>query len=153
MLIFFGAFFIFSSFKNFESENERVAIGEIEQRVNESINKEIQTAYAHKKIFKSKTIEVGEKTKNDFKESAPREVVEDKYEINVFKNEAPQFSKKNPETATEKLMALMESEGGAANRKDEMIQSYKKELIERARRAGWEIEINDNLEVVSAERL
>lgn len=153
VLVFFGAFFVFSSLKKKEVHQEKYSIEDLEQRMNQRINKRMQKIQTQRKIFKSKAVQSSEDTQALIDSENLGEVDESKFKIDLFKSHAPDHIEKRPESASEKIMALLDAEDANEESREELIQRYKEELIEKARQQGWSIEINDDLEVTSAKRL
>lgn len=158
VVIFFGAVFISDSLKKKQKQNQ-VSIKTLEQDLNKNINKKLQRLHTKNEIFKSKTIQASEIVGDDLMfEGSPDEFVDDSasnnaFKLNVFESKEMNFNKKSPNSISEKIMAQLESERNAPSEKKSQIEAYKRELVEKARRMGWQIEVNDELEVTSAKRL
>ncbi len=81
------------------------------------------------------------------------EEVGSKYELDVFERQAPDVADVAPQNASERVRALLASEDQTLSEKERVLREYKEQLIEKARKQGWAIEINDDLEVISAKQL
>ncbi len=149
ILIFFGSLFFFSSLKTTKVK-KKVSIKSIEERVNKRVNKRIQKLQTRNRIFKSK-INVDRESVKDFDEVYAEK--NSKFELNVFESTAPEEEFEAPQTASEKIRALLDSEERTKREKEVLLEQYKEELVEKARERGWAIQINDDLEVISAKPL
>lgn len=155
VVIFFGALFISEGFKQDKNKNQ-VSIEDLERNLNKNINEKLQRLHTRNRIFKSETIRASEGLDAEIKSEEPAYVSDtqtDEFKLNVFESKAGAFNKKDPQSISEKIMAQLEYERNFPSNQKSKIVEYKKELIEKARKLGWRIEVNDKLEVVSAERL
>jgi len=76
-----------------------------------------------------------------------------KYKIDIFDARDTSMEEKVPQTASEKVMALLSGEENFESDQTDRIEEYKQEMIQKARDAGWLIEISDDLEVTSVKKL
>ncbi len=150
-LVFFGAFFLFSSLKK-PSQNRQVSVRSLERSVNKRINKKIQKLQTRGLIFKSKIAHSARIDRNELLSEDVGNNNED-YELDVFESQVSDAKEIVPKNAAEKIMAFLESEDQSEADKKMMIREYKEQIIRKARAQGWAIEINDKLEVISAKQL
>lgn len=150
ILVFFGALFLFSSLKTTKVE-KRVSVRAIDKRINQRVNKRIQNLHTRDRIFKSKISGSGAKFDDVIEEdfSASNQ----KFELNMFESKVSEEEFVEADNASDKIMALLDSEDRTKVEKEALLYEYKEQLIEKARLQGWAIKINDNLEVVSAKPL
>jgi hypothetical protein len=150
ILIFFGALFLFSSLKTTKVE-KRVSVRAIDKRINQRVNKRIQKLQTRNRIFKSKISDSGLAFDDVIEEGFSKNNA--KFELNVFESKVAEQVYAAPETASDKVQALLDSEDRSKMDKEELLDQYKEQLIEKARAQGWAIKINDDLEVTSAKPL
>lgn len=150
-LIFFGALFLFVSLKD-PHINKQVSVRALENNINRKVNNKIQKLQSRDLMLKSKMENYGKVT--DLQLSREASTYDDsKYKIEIFEAKESNLAGQVPETASEKIMALINSEDRSANDRADKIQEYKAEMIQKAREAGWAIEISDDLEVTSVKQL
>lgn len=150
-LIFFGAFFLFSALKKPEV-TKQVSVRSLERMVNKKVNEKIQKLQTKNRIFKSKLAETGRVDMDEILEEN-FENVGSKYELDVYEHQAPDAAEVAPQNAAEKVRSLLDSEDRTLSEKERVLREYKEQIIEKARKQGWAIEINDDLEVTSAKQL
>ncbi len=150
ILVFFGSLFLFSSLKTTKVK-KRVSVRAIDKRINQKVNKRIQSLQTRDMIFKSKITASGEKFEDIIDQGVSK--TDSKFELNVFENKAAEQEYDAPQTASEKIQALLESEERTKVEKEMLLNEYKEQLIQKAREQGWAIQINDDLEVISAKPL
>ena len=150
ILVFFGALFFFSSLKTAKVE-KRVSVRAIDKRINERVNDRIQKLQTRDKIFKSKISSAGAKFKDVVDEDFSGQ--DSKFELNVFERKVSEQEYVAPESASEKIRALLDSEDSSERQKEVLLDQYKEQIIQKARAQGWAIQINDELEVISAKPL
>lgn len=150
-LIFFGAFFLFSSMKEPEVKRQ-VSIRSLDKSVSKKVNKKIQKLQTKNSIFKSKIAETGRRDMDDIMEE-DFSGADEKYELDVFEYQANESETDAPQNVSEKVMSLLNLEEKTNAQRIRIIEQYKEELIEKAREQGFAIEINDDLEVTSAKKL
>lgn len=150
-LIFFGAFFLFSSLKK-PTLKKQVSVRSLERDANRRINKKIQMLQTRDRIYKSK---ISRAAKVDVDEILAEEVdvKVSKYDLDVFERQAPEVRAILPQNASEKIMALIDREDQSETEKQNLIEEYKEQIIRKARAQGWAIEIDDDLQVTSAKQL
>ena len=150
VLIFFGALFIFSEFKK-PSATKQVSVRSLERVINKKVNKRIQKLEG-KRIFLKSKINSNSNMSRNFK-SAPQEQEEDtRYSLDIFeKNEIEQ--KRPDRSIYEGVMEEASYDDGNNTEKEQIVEGYKQQLIQRAREEGWEIELNDDLEITKQVRL
>jgi hypothetical protein len=152
-VVFFGAFFLFSSLKETEVKR-KVSIRSLEKNLNSRVNKKIQRLQTRDSIFKSKL-------ETDSFDARAAGALDENFKDQNSKYDLETFEFKNTESlqltdsqnVSDRLRALLDSQDSSASEKARLIEQYKEELIERAREQGWAITIDDNLEVTSAKRL
>jgi|GEM_PF-3570348 len=150
-LIFFGALFLFISLKD-PAANKQVSVRALEKNINRKVNKKIQKLQTRDLMLKSKMENFGKVT--DLELSSEVDNYEDsKYKIDIFKSKESNLADQVPQTAAEKVMALVNSEDRSEVDKARLLQQYKAEMIQKAREQGWAIEISDDLEVTSVKPL
>lgn len=151
ILIFFGAFFLFSSLKKPEIK-KRVSVRSLERKLNHKVNKKIQELETRNRIFKSKIKETDRLDMNEILDEDFSDIGS-KYTLDVFERQNLEVEKVLPQNAAERVRALLESEDRTVFEKQRLLDQYKEQIIEKAREQGWAIEINNNLEVTSAKQL
>ena len=188
ILIFFGAFFIFSDFKK-PSVKKQVSVRNIEHIVNKKVNKKMRELEEKKFLLESKiksNLDLNRKhfdaehlvdaehlidaehlntehldanhlnAKHLDAELQPIEMNETRdsgYSLEIFKkNETEELEPKH-QSIYDGIMEEASLEDGNNIKQEESVQEYKQKLIKKARQEGWEIELNDDLEVIKQVKL
>ncbi len=149
-LIFFGAFFLFSSLAK-TKVNKQISVRSLEEKMNHKVNERIQVLQAKNKIFKSQLVKTEGVGRDEvFEENFSN--TKSKYELDVFQGQGSQVLEILPQNAFEKVQALLDLEDLKALEKKELLKEYKKQIIQRAFKQGWAIKLNDDLEVTSVKK-
>jgi hypothetical protein len=151
ILIFFGAFFVFSEFKK-PSVKKQVSIRSLERVINKKVNKRIQNLEGQRIFLKSK-IKSNSNINSKIKPVEKTEIVDSKYSLDLFEKGDVQEPKVKSQSIYEGVMQEASIDDGNNTEQEKLIQDYKKQLIERARQEGWEIELNDDLEITKQVKL
>ena len=150
ILVFFGALFLFSSLKTTKVE-KHISVRDIDKRINRRVNKRIQALHTRNKIFKSKISTGGAKFDDVIEEDFSKQG--EKFKLNVFESRVSEEEFLAPQSASDKVRVLLDSEDRTKREKELLLDQYKEQIIEKAREQGWVIKINDDLEVISAKPL
>jgi len=150
-LIFFGALFIFISLKE-PSLNKQVSVRALENNINMKVNKRIQKLQSRDLMFKSKMKNFGKVSNLELSNEA-NNFDGSKYKLDTFESKESNIADKVPKTASEKIMAHINSEDTSLAVRANKLEQYKAEMIQKAREEGWVIEISDDLEVTSVKKL
>ncbi len=150
-LMFFGAFFLFSSLKK-TKVNEQISIKSLEKEMNDKVNEQVQMLQIKNRNFKSKLtkprpVGIDKVFKEEFLNT------NSKYKLDVFKQQGLQPSRVIPKDAFEKISARLELEDLKVAEEKRLLREYKKQIVQKARKLGWVIEVNDDLKVISAKKL
>jgi len=150
-LVFFGALFLFISLKE-PNVNRQVSVRALERNINHKVNKRIQKLQSRNLMQKSKMRDFGKVTEQDLSKEATN-FANSKYKIDIFESHDSDLASQVPQTASERVMALINKEDHSGLDSADKLQQYKEEMIQKARAQGWVIEISDDLEVTSAKPL
>ena len=151
VLIFFGTLFIFSEFKK-PNVKKQVSIRTFEQAINKKVNRRIQDLERQGILMESKI-------KNNFnvdlnlKPVEINETKDNRYSLELFEKNDVEEQRPKSQSVYDRVMEEVGREDGNNTRQERLVQEYKKKLIERARQEGWEIRLNDNLEIIKQVRL
>lgn len=158
-LLFFGFFFVFSSLKSDKKENsDEVDIRSLDQQVDTAVNRSLRSVYNKKHLrdleVKSNNSDLSDKFKEKFKtqskEWAPSvEASTELYEEDNSNSEVSMSSISVENQLRDKLDQKKDEEEQQKYERKEYIRQYK----ENARKDGWIVELNDNLEVISAKQI
>lgn len=151
VLVFFGAFFVFGEFQKSKS-SKQISVRSLENSINQKVNNRIRKLEG-KKIFLKSKIKENARVNEELPSIDTSEQKDSRLEMQIFeKNEIDSFE---PEKRSIHDQVLEEAsyEDGNSVTQQETIELYKKELIQRAREEGWEIELDDNLEIIKQVRL
>ena len=155
-LVFFGFYFVFSSVSSNEpADDDVVDIRQLDRQVDRALNKSLQAAHSRRQLrdldVTTSRVKLTQKFKEKFDEESKNWVPDkpdsvDLYEEDMSKGEVS-FSSLSVETQLRSQISEQKDreEQELADRK-EYIKKYK----ENARKDGWEVEMNNNLEVISA---
>ncbi len=154
-LVFFGFYFVFSSI-NFESYDEdSVDIVALDRKVDKAVNKSLRKAFGKTQLrdleVNTERVNLTHKFKERFQEDSKAwlPVTKDStdlYEEDMSSNEINLSSLSVEAQLRDQITAKKESEKQNERQKKEYIKAYK----ENAKKDGWVVELNDNLEVISA---
>lgn len=151
VLIFFGAFFIFSEFKK-PNATKQVSVRSLENVISNKVNKRIQKLEGRKIFLKSKA----KSTSNldiEFKPLEVREEQSRKYDLEIFEKTNLDESGPEKRSVYDEVLEQVSLEDGNNTEQQKVLQEYKRELIKKARNEGWEIELNDDLEIIKQVKL
>ena len=155
-LVFFGFYFVFSSISSNEPENsDLVDIRLLDRQVDRALNKSLQEVYNKQQLrnldVSTKKVKLTEKFKEKFDEDSKAWVPDkpdsmDLYEEDMSKGEVSYSSLSVETQLRSQISEQKEREAQARREKLEYIRKYK----ENAKKDGWIVELNENLEVISA---
>ena len=155
-LVFFGFYFVFSSISSNESENtDLVDIRILDRQVDRALNKSLQEVYNKQQLrnldVNTRKVKLTEKFKEKFVEDSKAWVPDkqdslDLYEEDMSKGEVSYSSLSVETQLRSQISEQKEREAQARRDKLEYIRKYK----ENAAKDGWIVELNENLEVISA---
>lgn len=153
-LVFFGFYFVFSSLSGPEQDSDYVTGVEIKalnKRVDNSLNRSLREAYNRKQMrdfdISARNDELSSKFKYKQQQWRPKpEETVDIFDEDLSENEVSLSSLSMEDQLRVKMDQEEQSLERAAREKAEYIRRYK----ENAKNDGWIVELNDNLEVVSA---
>lgn len=152
VVVFFGAFFIFSSL-NKKEETKKVSIRSLENVVNTKVNKRIKRLQGKGLLLKSKIVHQAESIKEDESLSVQKDASGANYKLDIYQKTDQVDYDAAPKTAAERALVDAGLEAGNLEDRQRLIQDYKQSLVDKARKEGWDIQINDDLEVVSVKKL
>jgi len=144
-LLFFGALFLFVSI-NEPKSIDHASSKNFEQDLDRKINSRISAIEAKIKFKKNKRLKPDNAEIDSVDQSSLLA-----NELEVFKTEKVDNS--NSSGIVGKTIEMVNSENETAEERMAYIESYKKEYKRRAKLDGWDVELNDQLEVVSAKRI
>ena len=151
ILVFFGAFFVFSEFKKPDTSRQ-VSVRNLEDVINKKVNKRIQKLEG-KKIFLKSKMKSASSFDKDYKPVEVTDESDSKYNLEIFEKSNLDQDSPNKRSVYDEVLEQVSIEDGNNTEQQEVLQEYKRELIEKARREGWEIELNDNLEITKQVKL
>lgn len=155
-LVFFGFYFVFSSItSNAPDDDEVVDIRQLDRQVDRALNKSLQATHSRRQLrdldVSTSRVKLAQKFREKFDEKSKTWIPDtpasvDLYEEDMSKGEVS-FSSLSVETQLRSQISEQKDreEQEIADRK-EYIRKYK----ENARKDGWDVEMNSNLEVISA---
>lgn len=144
-LLFFGALFLFVSF-NESGSIDHALTKNSEQDLDRKINTRISAIEAKIKFKKNKRLKSGKAEIDSVDQSSILAT-----ELEVFKTKTVDQKKAN--SVVEKTIEMVNAENETEEERRAYIRSYIQEYKRRARLDGWDVELNDKLEVVSAKRV
>ena len=149
ILVFFGALFIFLEIKD-PSNQKKVSVRSLERVMNKKVNKRIRSLEGKKVFFKNK-IRNGTDVEYMENEGAVSAESQKDNSFQIFKKDEDFNKDQGAKSVFDGVLeeANIEAQSYPSNE----LEFYKKELIERARDAGWYIELNDDLEVIKQEKI
>lgn len=160
-LIFFGFYFVFtsvnkSSFK--ETNKDNVDLLVLDRQVDDAINKSMRGVYSKKKLrdleVNSKKSEISEKFYTQSKNWAP-DSHQDEFKSSN-NNEIYLEDTSTSEVSMSSLNVENHLRSNLNQNRDRLEQiqrdkaEYKRQFIENAKKDGWIVELDDNLNVISA---
>jgi len=149
ILVFFGALFIFLEIKD-PSDQKKVSVRSLERVMNKKVNKRIRNLEGKKVFFKNK-IRSGTEVKNMDDEGTVSVESQKDDSFQIFKKDEDFNKDEGVKSVFDGV--LEEANIEAQSYPPSELESYKKVLIEKAREAGWYIELNDELEVIKQEKI
>lgn len=151
ILIFFGALFVFSEIRK-PKENVQISVRSLENAINSKVNKRIRKLEG-KKIFLKSKINDTSGLKEDYETVDDSKASSSKLDLEIFeKNDVEELRPKN-RSIYDEVMEEASYEDGNNTEQELLLDGYKQQLIQRAREEGWEIEVDDNLEITKQVRL
>jgi len=151
ILIFFGALFIFSEFKK-PSVKKQVSVRSLERVINKKVNKRIQKLEGQRIFLKSK-IKSTSNVDTELKPVEIKETADSKYSLDLFEKSNVEEERPKSQSIYDGVMEEASYEDGNNTEQERLVQEYKQKLIEKARQEGWEIELNDDLEITKQVKL
>lgn len=160
IMIFFGFFFVFNELgKSKEPDPETVVdIRRIERKIDDAVNQHMRTVEMEKRMrdlmINERNIEMSENFKKKAKTWEPEKPHANSAGLGIYDQDLGETGTQDLSSFTieEKLRLEMADRRRqaeeAAQSKREYIEAYKRNAL----KDGWIVEINDNLEIVSAKR-
>lgn len=154
-LIFFGFYFVFTSMNNEEVDHGEYDFASLDRRVDIEVNKSLRGVYDKKQLrdldVNTEKLKLSQKFEQRFKERSKdwvpeKEDITELYREDTSNNEIKTSSLSVESQLRNQLTAQKEREAQDRQSKIEYIRRYK----ENAKKDGWLVELNDNLEVISA---
>ena len=151
LLVFFGAFFIFSELQKSKVEKQ-VSIRSLDKMMNQKINSRIKSLQGKKILLNSKVSGLQLEALNIGVTEA-RPVRDTKYDLEVF-DKSEELSG-NIEThsgsAFDKAMYDASYDDGNLADKEAMVEQYREKIIKMAADKGWRVEVDQDLNITKAE--
>ncbi len=155
-LVFFGFYFVFSSISSNKPIDEDVVdIRLLDRQIDKALNKSLQDVHIKQQLrnldISTKKTKLSQKFKEKFQEEsknwAPVESDSmDLYEEDMSKGEVSSSSLSVESQLRSQISEQKDREKQELKAKQDYIRKY----IENAKEDGWIVEMNDNLEVISA---
>jgi hypothetical protein len=156
ILLFFGFYFVFSSFNsNKKIKSDEIDMATLDQQVDTALNRSLRSVYNKKHL---RDLEVSsnntdlsqkfrEKIKTQSKEWAPP--VDASTELYDEANSGSEVSLSSLSVENQ-LRDQLDKRKSEADQESYDKKEYIRQYKENARKDGWIVELNDNLEVISA---
>lgn len=154
-LVFFGFYFLFSSLNSDRSDQGEYDFASLDRRVDIEVNKNLRGVYDKKQLrdldVNTEKLKLSQKFKEKFNEQSKDWVPEkgdiaELYEEDLSGGEVRTSTLSVETQLRSQITAQKEREAEERRAKQEYIRKYK----ENAKKDGWIVELNDNLEVISA---
>lgn len=163
LMIFFGFYFVFNEIGSKEEADPEtvVDIRKIERRIDDAVNQHMRSVEMEKRmrdlLLTEKNHELSENFKRKAKTWEPREESRHKGAsgLSIYDQDLGETGVQDLSSLTieEKLRIEMDDRKrdaeAAAMSKKQYIEAYKRNAL----KDGWVVEINDNLEIISAKRV
>jgi len=152
VLIFFGALFVFTEVNKTEAPKE-ISVRNLENKINQKVNSRIRKLEGKKIFLKSKIKstsnfdstegEIGLGTRSD----------NSSLDMQIFEQKDVDEFRPKKQSMYDEVMEEASFEDGNNIDQQKITDAYKERLIQRAREEGWEIELNDELEITKQVKL
>lgn len=156
-LVFFGFYFVFTSINTTKKDKDSVDLATLDRQVDMAINRSMRGVYSKKQLrdleIKSNKTDIAEKFHNQSKNWAPSNI---KSEV---KDEIYDEDLSNSEVSMSSLSVESQLRSSLSERKENADQlrrekeEYKRIFKENAKKDGWLVELDDNLNVISAKEI
>lgn len=154
-LVFFGFYFVFTSLNSEEADSGEYDLASLDRKVDMEVNKNLRGVYDRKQLrdldVNTEKLKLSQKFDQRFKEKSKdwlpeKEDMPELYQEDTSNNDIKSSSLSVEAQLRNRITAQKEREAQDQQSKVEYIRRYK----ENAKKDGWLVELNDNLEVISA---
>ncbi len=156
-LVFFGFYFVFTSINTTKNDDDSVDLAILDRQVDMAINRSMRGVYSKKQLrdleISTNKSDIAEKFYNQSKSWAPNaskpEVSDEIYNEDLSNSEVSMSSLSVEGHLRSSLSQRKETAEQARREKEE----YKKIFKENAKKDGWLVELDDDLNVISAQEI
>lgn len=149
ILVFFGALFIFSEIKKNHIKSQTYSLRTHDAKINKEVNNRIQILEAQLKLKKG--FSKAGNIKNG--QGVDRVLDLNQGQLDLYEAGGKTIEASSDGSIADKTLQIVDQAEMAEEQKRAVLQEYKREFIRRAQADGWDVQLDDNLNVISAKEI